>query len=70
MLLEKLLEIERAIKRGDIPAAYALIMDAEDCALQVERELLKLRESKSARLIEPPTQDQSRRHRKSKRGAT
>jgi hypothetical protein len=40
-VLTKLLEVERAITRGDYQAVLLLVMEAEECVLQVERETLK-----------------------------
>jgi hypothetical protein len=40
LLLEKLREINRAIKRGDSASIPSIILEAEDCVMQMERELL------------------------------
>jgi hypothetical protein len=40
-VLGKLLEIENAIFRGDYLAVHSLVMEAEECVLQMEREMLK-----------------------------
>ena len=42
-LLDTLTEIERTLLRGDCGAAYALVLGAEVCVLEIERELIQLR---------------------------
>ena len=49
-LLETLTEIERTLLRGECGAAYVLVLAAEDCALEIERELLQLESDK----VRPP----------------
>jgi hypothetical protein len=50
ILLEKLLSIKKAIERGDPVTVPAMLVDAEDCVLQMERELiLALRENERLR---------------------
>jgi hypothetical protein len=39
-LLDKLLAVDRAMTRGDYRAVRALLVEAQDCVLQLERELL------------------------------
>lgn len=39
-VLAKLMEIERVVARGDYLAVHSLVMEAEECVLQMERELL------------------------------
>ena len=48
-LLDMLTEIERTLMRGECGAAYALVLGAEDCVLEIERELIQL-ESEKVRL--------------------
>jgi len=45
-LLDTLTEIERTLLRGECGAAYALVLAAEDCALEIERELIQLESDK------------------------
>ncbi len=40
-VLAKLLEIERAVFRGDYLVVHALVVEAEECVLQMEREMLE-----------------------------
>ena len=42
LLMEKLMEIERALQRGENVAAQKLVLEAEDCTLNVQREMLRL----------------------------
>jgi ribosomal protein L18E len=39
-LLEKLRDINKAIERGDTTVIPPMVLDAEDCVLQMERELM------------------------------
>ena len=48
-LLDTLTELERTLLRGECWAAYGLVLTAEDCVLEIERELIQL-ESDKARL--------------------
>ena len=45
-LLDTLTEIERTLLRGECGAAYALVLAAEDCVLEIERELIQLETEK------------------------
>ena len=45
-LLDTLTEIERTLLRGDCGAAYALLLKAQDCVLEFERELIQLETDK------------------------
>ena len=45
LLMEKLIEIERALGRGDVRAIYPLVMDAEECVLRMQRDLIQLQKS-------------------------
>jgi hypothetical protein len=50
ILLEKLLEIKRAIQCEDTTAMSMMLVEAEDCVLQMERELIAaLRENERLR---------------------
>jgi hypothetical protein len=49
MLLEKLLEIERAVIGGDFTLVHSLVLEAEDCALKIDRELMRLYELEKLR---------------------
>jgi hypothetical protein len=50
ILLEKLRNINKAIERGDPMVVPAMLVDAEDCVLQMERELIvALRENERLR---------------------
>jgi hypothetical protein len=40
LLLQKLLDIEKAVGRGDPMAVRTMVMEAEECVLQMEREFL------------------------------
>lgn len=42
VLLEKLMEIERALQRGEYVTAQKLLLDAEDCTLHIQREMLRM----------------------------
>jgi hypothetical protein len=48
-LLDTLTEIERTLLRGGCRAAYALVLAAEDCALEIEGELIQLESDKMRR---------------------
>ena len=41
-LLGKLREIDKAIERGETTVIRPMVLDAEDCVLQMERELMTL----------------------------
>lgn len=45
-LLDTLMEIERTLLRGECGAAYGLILAAQDCVLEIERELIQLETDK------------------------
>lgn len=45
-LLDTLTEIERTLLQGDCRAAFALVLGAEDCVLEIERELIQLETDK------------------------
>ena len=45
-LLDTLTEIERTLLRGDCWAAFALVLGAEDCVLEIEREFIQLESDK------------------------
>ena len=45
-LFDTLTEIERTLLRGECGAAYVLVLAAEDCALEIERELIQLESDK------------------------
>ena len=45
-LLDTLTEIERTLLRGECRAAYALVLKAQDCVLEIERELIQLETEK------------------------
>ena len=45
-LLDTLTDIERTLLRGEYGAAYALVLAAEDRALEIERELIQLESDK------------------------
>lgn len=49
-LLEKLVEIERALQCTDYGAAHALVLEAEDCVLQLEREMIRTQAKKLLRV--------------------
>jgi hypothetical protein len=49
LLLEKLIEIERALGRGDVRAIYPLVMDAEECVLRMQRDFIQSQKSKQHR---------------------
>jgi hypothetical protein len=41
-LLDKLIEIERALQRGQLAEVHVLVLESEDLVLQIEREMLRL----------------------------
>ncbi|HLJ78311.1 MAG TPA: hypothetical protein VKT75_12895 [Acidobacteriaceae bacterium] len=41
-LLDKLIEIERALQRGQLAEVHVLVLESEDMVLQIEREMLRL----------------------------
>ncbi len=41
ILLEKLMEIERALRRGECWEARTLVIEAQDCVLELQRELME-----------------------------
>ncbi|HKO20163.1 MAG TPA: hypothetical protein VJU82_14895 [Acidobacteriaceae bacterium] len=41
VLMKKLLEIESALLRRDINGAHALVIEAEECLLQMERDSIQ-----------------------------
>lgn len=45
-ILEKLLDIEKALARSDCAAAYAIVFEAEDYVLQMQREQIKNQKEK------------------------
>jgi hypothetical protein len=45
-LLDTLTELERTLLRGECWAAYTLVLAAEDCVLEIERELIQLETEK------------------------
>ena len=49
LLMEKLIEIERALGRGDVRAIYPLVMDAEDCVLRMQRDFIQAQTSSQRR---------------------
>jgi hypothetical protein len=49
ILLEMLVEIERELQRTNYSAAHSLVMEAEDCVLQIEREMIHLQTEKLRR---------------------
>jgi hypothetical protein len=50
LLLDKLMEIERRLRSGDCGAAFSLLVEAEQDALELERRLIEaLREYDSPR---------------------
>jgi hypothetical protein len=48
-LLEKLIEVERALAYGHYAAARALVLEAEDSLLQIEREMIRMQTDKVRR---------------------
>lgn len=48
-LLDKLVEIERALRRSQLTEALALVLESEDLVLQLERELIQLQVEKLSR---------------------
>jgi hypothetical protein len=49
-LLEKMMEIERALQGGECGAALSLLMEAEEYVLQLERQLIDvLRDNQNLR---------------------
>jgi hypothetical protein len=48
-LLEKLIEIERALAHGQYTTARSLVLEAEDAVLQIEREMIRLQTDKVRR---------------------
>jgi hypothetical protein len=48
-LLEKLIEIERALAHGHYATARSLVLEAEDAVLQIEREMIRLQTDKVRR---------------------
>lgn len=45
-LLEKLMDVERALQRGECYAAQKHLFDAQDCVLQIEREMIEMQAEK------------------------
>ena len=46
VLLEKLMEIERALQRGECAAAHKLVLEAEDLTLEIGREMIRMQAEK------------------------
>ena len=58
-LLEKLVEVDRALQNSNPMAARALLLQAEDCVLQIERDMIdvqaeKLRQASRAVAVPVP----------------
>jgi hypothetical protein len=49
IILEKLLDIDRAIGREDIPAIRKRIMEAQDCLLSMQKTQMEIRRIAAAR---------------------
>lgn len=47
-LLEKLMDAERALQRGDCPAAQSLLFQAQETVLQIDREMIDIQARLSA----------------------
>lgn len=47
-LLDKLMDVERALDRGDYSAARWILFEAEEFALQIQRETIEMRARMSA----------------------
>lgn len=45
-LLQKLMEVERALQRGECIAAQTLLFDAQDRILEIEREMIDMQAEK------------------------
>lgn len=45
-LLEKLVEIDRALQNSNYMAARGLLLQAEDCVLQIERDMIDVQAEK------------------------
>jgi hypothetical protein len=45
-LLEKLIAVERALVHGQYGAARTLVLEAEEHALQIDREMIRLQSEK------------------------
>jgi hypothetical protein len=54
-LLEKLIEIEWALQRNNNAAARALVMQAEDCVLQMDRDMIRVQTEKVHRAAYSPS---------------
>ena len=48
-LLEKLIEIERALAHGHYTTARSLVLEAEESVLQMEREMIRIQTEKLRR---------------------
>lgn len=46
LLLKKLVEAEQELQRGNCYAAYRLVLEAEECALQIERGMIQVQSEK------------------------
>lgn len=60
-LLEKLVEVERALQNSNYIAARGLLLQAEDCVLQIERDMIgvqaeKVRQASRAVAVPIPVQ--------------
>lgn len=53
-LLEKLVELDRALQHSNDAAARALVMQAEDCVLAVERQMIQVQAEKVRRAAYSP----------------
>lgn len=54
-LLEKLIEIDRALQHSNYVAARALVMQAEDCVLQMDRDIIHAQTEKVQRAAYSPS---------------
>ena len=55
VLLQKLVEIEHALHRGDYLAVHQLVLEAQDRVLHIEREMIDLQADKVRRSAPVPT---------------
>ena len=59
VLMDKLMEIERALQRGEYLTARTLVLEAEDCTLEIGREMIRMQ---AENLQESTTENASRPH--------
>ena len=54
-LLQKLMDIERALHHGDLLAAHQLVLEAQDGVLHIEREMIDMQTERLRRTTHPLT---------------